>query len=123
MRNVTENGVTMIDPKQLAAQDTKPERFECVPPRVEEEIARAMGEGAAKYGRFNWRDERKVLASTYYAAARRHLSAWFRGEDTDSDSPTGESHLTKVITSLIVVRDAQLEGTMVDDRRKDLDKE
>lgn len=107
-----------IDPKLLASRDTKAERYECVPPKVSKEIARSMGEGANKYGRFNWRRS-KVLASTYYAAARRHLDDWFDGEDQDPDSPTGESHLTKAITSLIVLRDAQIYGTMYDDREGD----
>jgi len=42
-------------------------------------------DGALKYGRSNFR-EVGVRASIYYDAARRHLDAWFEGEDVDPDS-------------------------------------
>ncbi|MEM8849258.1 MAG: dATP/dGTP diphosphohydrolase domain-containing protein [Pseudomonadota bacterium] len=99
------------DPKQGAGDAKVP--FATLPFAVLTELAVAHGEGALKYGRHNWRYG-EVLASTYYAAALRHLVAWIEGEDTDPDS--GLSHLVKAMASLGVLRDAMLHGTMQDDR-------
>ncbi len=87
--------------------------FQTLPMAVLAEMAVAHGEGAAKYGPHNWREGR-VIASTYYGAAMRHLCAWIEGEDLDPDS--GLSHLTKAMTSLAVLRDAQIQDTAIDDR-------
>lgn len=77
------------------------------------EIGVAMLEGAAKYGRHNYRIV-GVQSSVYYDATMRHLMAWWEGEDTDPDS--GMSHITKAITSLVVLRDAMIQGKLSDDR-------
>lgn len=77
------------------------------------EIGVAMLEGAAKYGRHNYRAV-GVRSSVYYDATMRHLMAWWEGEDTDPDS--GMSHITKAITSLVVLRDAMIQGKAEDDR-------
>lgn len=99
------------DPKQSAGAAKVP--MSALPMAVVAELAVAHGEGAAKYGRHNWR-KGEVLASTYYAATLRHLTAWFEGEDIDPDS--GLSHLVKAMASLAVLRDAQIHGTALDDR-------
>lgn len=78
------------------------------------ELANAMTEGAYKYGAHNYR-EAGVRASVYIDATMgRHLAAWWEGEDIDPDS--GESHITKAIASLVVLRDSMLKGNWVDDR-------
>ena len=40
--------------------------------------------------------------------------AWWEGEDIDPDS--GLSHVTKAISSLVVLRDAMIQGKFKDDR-------
>jgi hypothetical protein len=77
------------------------------------EIGVAMLEGASKYGRHNYRAV-GVRSSVYYDATMRHLMAWWEGEDTDPDS--GMSHITKAITSLVVLRDAMINSMVEDDR-------
>jgi hypothetical protein len=77
------------------------------------EIGVAMLEGAAKYGRHNYRGA-GVRASVYYDATLRHLMSWWEGEDIDPDSAM--SHITKAITSLVVLRDAMIQGKVTDDR-------
>lgn len=77
------------------------------------ELGVAMLEGAAKYGRHNYRAV-GVRASVYYDATMRHLMRWWEGEDNDPDS--GLSHVTKAIASLAVLRDATLQGKLQDDR-------
>lgn len=77
------------------------------------EVGVAMLEGAAKYGRHNYRAV-GVRSSVYYDGVMRHLMAWWEGEDIDADS--GMSHVTKAITSLVVLRDAMIQGKCEDDR-------
>jgi hypothetical protein len=77
------------------------------------EVGVAMLEGAAKYGRHNYRAI-GVSASVYYDATMRHLMGWWEGEDLDPDS--GLSHVTKAIASLVVLRDAMIQGKFSDDR-------
>lgn len=78
------------------------------------EVAVGMLEGARKYGRHNYRNNEGIIASVYYEATRRHLDFWWEGEDIDPDSQL--SHITKAIASLMVLRDAMIVGTFVDDR-------
>lgn len=80
---------------------------------VAAEVGVAMLEGALKFGRHNYRATH-VLASVYYDALRRHIDAWWEGQDLDPDS--GLSHVTKAIATLMVLRDAQICGSYIDDR-------
>jgi len=79
-------------------------------------ILGAMGllDGMLKYGRLNWRAV-GVRASIYEDAARRHLAAWFEGEDTDPDS--GLPHLAHCLASLAIIVDAIATGKFRDDRQ------
>lgn len=82
------------------------------------ETASALGslallDGALKYGRSNFRAV-GVRASIYYDAARRHLAAWFEGEDTDPDS--GLPQLSHVLACVAILVEAQAAGNMQDDR-------
>jgi len=85
----------------------------CVPLPVLGELGIAMLEGAAKYGRHNFRVI-GVRASVYFDAACRHLFAWWEGEDLDPDS--GMPHIVKAMACLAVLRDAQIQGQYTDDR-------
>lgn len=84
-----------------------------VPMNVIAEIGVAMLEGAAKYGRHNYRAA-GIRNSVYFDAAMRHLIAWWEGEDIDPDS--GMSHITKALATLVVLRDGMLAGNGTDDR-------
>lgn len=84
-----------------------------VPAQVVAELGLAMLEGAAKYGRHNYRIA-GVRASVYYDAAMRHLMAWWEGEDIDPDS--GLPHVVKAMACLAVLRDAQINNKLIDDR-------
>lgn len=72
-----------------------------------------MLEGGIKYGRHNYRVI-GVRGSVYYDATRRHIDAWWEGQDVDPDS--GLNHITKAICSLVVLRDAMIQGKFTDDR-------
>lgn len=88
-------------------------QFTTVPDTVICEVGVAMLEGARKYGRHNYRVA-GVRASVYIDACRGHLVQWWEGEDIDDESKL--SHITKAISSLVVLRDAMINDMWVDDR-------
>lgn len=69
--------------------------------------------GAKKYGPYNWRKDR-VSASVYYAAAMRHMMAWWEGEDIDQES--GQPHLAHAMDCFAIVIDAGHYDMLNDDR-------
>lgn len=110
-------------PRRAGGKDTNPKdavgikkwrQLTVVPFTVIWEIAVGLLEGARKYGRHNYRVS-KVRASVYVDAAMAgHLMPWWEGEDIDEES--GLNHITKAICSLVVLRDAMIQGMWVDDR-------
>jgi hypothetical protein len=84
-----------------------------LPAQVILELGLGLFEGDRKYGRSNYRVA-GVRASVYYDATMRHLMGWWDGQDIDPDS--GLNHITKAITSLIVLRDAMMNDMYSDDR-------
>ncbi|WP_299444668.1 dATP/dGTP diphosphohydrolase domain-containing protein [uncultured Rhodospira sp.] len=99
------------NPKDAVGAKKAP--LSCVPAPVLMEVGLAMLEGARKYGRHNYRVA-AVRSSVYYDALMRHIMAWWEGQDVDPDS--GLPHLTKAMACLVVLRDAERCGKMVDDR-------
>lgn len=73
----------------------------------------AMADGAKKYGAYNWR-EKKVKASIYYAAAMRHMAAWFNGEEVAKDSL--KPHLAHAIANIGILIDAYESGNLINNR-------
>ena len=88
-----------------------------LPVRVLYEVALGLMEGAVKYGPFNWRRSR-VRVTVYIDAAKRHLDQFIEGEDLDVDMPAGYRvhHISKAIAGLMIVRDALMRGSAIDDR-------
>lgn len=84
-----------------------------IPPAALVHLAKALQQGAEKYGAFNWRDK-DVAISVYISAALRHLMACWDGEDVDPES--GQYHLAHAMACLAIVLDADSLGKMVDDR-------
>jgi hypothetical protein len=104
-------GVKATNPKDMIGTRKAP--LSTVPMGVVVEMGVGMLEGAAKYGRHNYRCA-GVRASVYFDALMRHMVAWWEGEDLDPDS--GLSHVTKALCTLAVLRDAQMQGMVTDDR-------
>lgn len=75
--------------------------------------ARALLEGALKYGRFNWRIA-GVSATTYLDALKRHVAKWENGQNRDPK--TLVHHLDNAIACLCIMRDAEMYGMLTDDR-------
>lgn len=99
------------NPKDLIGCKKPP--LSTVPMPVIFEVGAALLEGACKYGRHNYRIV-GVRSSVYFDATMRHLSQWWEGEDIDKDS--GINHISKAIASLVVLRDAMMQGKVNDDR-------
>jgi hypothetical protein len=79
-------------------------------------------DGAAKYGRSNYRAA-PVRASIYVDAARRHLGKWFEGQELDEEKDadgnevgSGLPHLAHAIACLAILIDAKEAGSLIDDR-------
>lgn len=87
--------------------------FSALPLTVMAEVGVALLEGAMKYGRHNYRVA-GVRASVYVDASIGHITQFWEGEDIDADSKL--SHITKAIASLVVLRDAMIQGKLTDDR-------
>ena len=68
-------------------------RPDLVPAIAMAEVERVLAYGAQRYGADNWR-EVPHARKRYFAAAMRHLIAWWLGEKADRD--TGISHLAHV---------------------------
>lgn len=100
------------DPKASVGSSKLP--LHLVPPSVLVALAGAFSEGAAKYGSSSWRHG--AMASVYYAAALRHLVAWWAGEDIDPDSGVGKTHLAGALACLAILVDAEANGVLEDDR-------
>lgn len=76
-------------------------------------ISLAFAEGMFKYGRFNWRAH-PVRFSIYDAAAMRHRAKMRAGEW--ADPKTRVPHWASMCACYIIVNDARLQGTLIDDR-------
>ena len=91
--------------------DGKPD-LSLIPSVAEEAMARAMMYGTNKYGRYNYCNGHE--AGKLIASAKRHLSAWYNGEENDKES--GVSHLGHAMCNIaMLLRQIEL-GTMKDDR-------
>ena len=99
------------NPKDVVGSKKPP--LHLIPAAAEITESLAMAVGAKKYGQFNWR-WKKVKASIYIAAARRHLAQWFDGQDEDPE--TGVSHLAHARACLGILLDAMSLDQMIDDR-------
>lgn len=101
------------DPKGAAGALKAP--MDLLPPDALLETARAMGHGAAKYGRWNF-IEAKVCAHTYVAAIGRHWASYAKGQDDDTES--GLKHLAHIAANAFILLTAAQQGTLNDDRPK-----
>lgn len=99
------------NPKDVIGSRKAP--MSSVPTPVLMELGAAMLEGSCKYGRHNYRAI-GVRASVYYDAIMRHMFAWWEGEDIDPES--GIHHTVKAMACLAILRDAERNGKLNDDR-------
>tara|TARA_R110000868_G_scaffold384978_1_gene652681 strand:- start:357 stop:824 length:468 start_codon:yes stop_codon:yes gene_type:complete len=88
-------------------------RYDLIPPELEEAIAMVLSFGAAKYGDArNW--EKGMRWGRPYAAMRRHMAAWWKGEDRDAES--GMPHTWHAASCLAFIVAFEARGSGTDDR-------
>lgn len=87
--------------------------LDLVPTELINHVAQAFANGAAKYGPYNWRTA-KISSSVYYAAAMRHLMAWWEGEEKAADS--GVHHLGHAGACIAMILDTQHTPLLNDNR-------
>lgn len=104
-----------LEPNPKKAFGDKKVALQLVPPALAIHGARALKEGADKYGAYNWR-EQPVEAMTYIGGLMRHAAAYLDGEDIDPESTTGKLHLDGMIANLAILVDAMDLGTLIDNR-------
>ena len=84
-----------------------------VPPSANHFLALAMADGAKKYGPYNWR-EKTISTSVYIGAVKRHIDAFWDGEDFARDSKV--HHIAHAMACLAIMMDASTLGKLNDDR-------
>lgn len=99
------------NPKDLIG--AKKTAISLVPPEGIREIAKAMKNGADKYGSYNWRDK-KVQYMIYLDAIMRHTLALIDREDIAEDSKV--HHLGHIGANATILLDAIKYDCLVDNR-------
>jgi hypothetical protein len=108
------NGAQLVGPHDVSGRkdDQDKPRTDLLPPGPLLAIAEILKFGADKYGDHNWRGG--FDWSRPYAAALRHLLAWWNGEDKDPES--GKSHLAHAACNLVFLLTFEQEGVGTDNR-------
>jgi len=75
----------------------------------------ARADGGRGYEPYNWRDD-EISVSTYVSACKRHIDAFWDGENLDPDS--GFHHIGHARACLGIMLDAMMIGKCIDDRPK-----
>lgn len=99
---------------EFQKHDAGKARYDLIPPCALDEIAQVLAVGADKYGADNWRAG--AAWSRYFAAAMRHLWAYWRGEDLDAE--TGRHHLAHAACCVLFLLESARLKIGTDDRRK-----
>lgn len=94
--------------------DTDKARYDLIPPEIEEAVAKVLTFGASKYGDRNW--ELGMDWGRVYAAMRRHMAAWWGGEDDDPE--TGMPHTWHAACCIAFLVTYEARGVGTDDRNK-----
>lgn len=94
----------MIQPAVGKKNDEGKVRFDLLLPQFEEAVAKVLTVGAEKYGANNWQNVEDG-ESRYYAALRRHINAYYMGEDNDPED--GLSHLAHAACNIMFLMHLQ----------------
>jgi hypothetical protein len=86
-----------VEPEVGIKHDEGKLRYELLPPEGVAALVHVLTIGASKYGDRNW--EKGFVYSRLFGAAMRHLWAWWRGQNQDSE--TGLSHLAHAGTCIL----------------------
>lgn len=92
----------------------KPQRYDLIPIDPLNLLAELYGNGAAKYAAHNWR--KGYEWSNSYAAAQRHMTAFWNGEDMDPEM--GLPHVTSAAFHMFALAQFMQDFPEFDDRFK-----
>lgn len=102
-----------VSPEQGVKNDDGKAPWDLLPFDAVEQIVKVLQHGAKKYAARNW--EKGLMLSRPFAAMLRHLTAWWRGTDTDEES--GLPHLAHAGCCLLFLLAFTTRGrTDLDDR-------
>lgn len=108
------NEIRIKDPETGGEKGSKLARFDLIPEEFETALAEHYGKGATKYADRNW--EKGYKWGLSYAALRRHLAAWLRGESIDPE--TGSNHLIAAAWHCVALYIFETRGLGKDDLRR-----
>lgn len=113
-KHITPPGEEAIvtDPETGGSKGQKLERYDLIPVAPLEELAKVYGAGSQKYEDRNW--ERGYPWSSSFAAARRHMDAFWDGESLDVQQQ--RHHLAAATFHLFALMEFELRGLGTDDR-------
>jgi hypothetical protein len=99
--------------------DAQKLRWDLMPTGPIQEVVEILTLGVTKYDERNW--EKGMLWHRPYAAAMRHLWAWWGGEDRDPES--GKSHLAHAACNILFLLEYTKTCKTYDDRPTTLRKQ
>lgn len=102
------------DLEKGAKNDHDKLRFDLIPVKPLEEVAKVFTIGAKKYDDRNW--EKGILWGRIFAAMMRHAWAWWRGETHDQED--GQHHLSSVAWCALVLMEYEKTRPEFDDRKE-----
>lgn len=94
--------------------DAGKHRYDLIPARPLDELARVYTIGASKYAERNW--EGGLAWGRVFAAMMRHAWAWWRGERHDPED--GQHHLASVVWCAFALMEFEQTHPDGDDRPK-----
>ena len=106
------HGETRVTSTTGAEKGTKEARYDLIPVPALDYLARLYGKGAQKYAEHNWRLGYNYSLS--YAAAQRHMNAFWAGEDIDPE--TQVPHVINAAFHMFALATFLTEHPEMDDR-------
>lgn len=104
--------IRVVNATTGAEKGSKAQRFDLIPETAVGEIAEVYGFGSKKYADHNWRKGYDWGLS--YAALRRHIAAFWEGEDCDEES--GLPHMAHAGWHCLTLLTFMREHPELDDR-------
>lgn len=101
-----------MEKEQAIKADSEKVRLELLPVRPLLDVGKVLTFGAKKYEARNW--EKGFSWSRPYAAALRHLFAWWAGETYDKE--TGLNHLAHALCEIMFLLEFSYTHVEMDDR-------